>query len=363
VTYVWDAQGPASENPQTYVSPQIESILGFPPHEWLIDPDLWRSRLHPDDAARVLDELARCVETGHPFRAEYRMLAHDGRVVWLRDEAHVVVRGLRGEPWLWQGVMFDLTERRAIEADRHTLLARLVQAQEEERRRIASDVHDDSIQKMAAVGIRLEALRKRTADPDARRSIDELHRAVRLSIARLRRLLFELRPPSLDREGLATALREHLQQAGSEGGFAFTLRNGLHREPSTEVRTIAYRIAQEALTNVRKHARARRVSVELEQRDAGFAVRIRDDGRGFADPDTESGRPGHRGLATMRERAEMAGGWLAIESAVRDAADAPIAPSRDAGADDESGEDAAGGTTVEFWLPFDDGRRGGLDGA
>jgi PAS domain S-box-containing protein len=359
VTYIWDAEGPGSENPRTYVSPQIESILGFPPHEWLIDPDLWRSRLHPDDAARVLAESARCVETGNPFRVEYRMLTHDGRIVWLRDEAHVVVHGGSGEPSLWQGVMFDVTERRRIETERHTLLARLVEAQEEERGRIASDVHDDSVQKMSAVGIRLEALRKRTTDPDARRSIDELHRAVRLSIARLRRLLFELRPPSLDRDGLATALREYLEQAGPEGGYTCSLHNGLHREPAGEVRTIAYRIAQEALTNVRKHAGARRVSVELEQRDDGFEVRIHDDGCGFAEPGAGTGRPGHRGLSTMHERASLAGGWLSIRSILRDdSSDVSF----EAGTGDALPVGAGGGTSVEFWLPFD-GRRGGLDGA
>jgi PAS domain S-box-containing protein len=348
ITYVWGAEGAGSEDPRTYVSPQIEGILGFPPHEWLVDRDLWTSRVHPDDARLVLAEWNRCARSGDAFHAEYRMIAHDGRIVWLRDEAHVVARAATGEPELWQGVMFDITERRGIESERHTLLVRLVQAQEEERRRIASDVHDDSIQKMAAVGIRLEALRMRVDDPDVRAAVEELHRSVGLSIGRLRRLLFELRPPSLDRDGLVTALREYLDQAASEGGFACSLHNGLHREPPIEVRTIAYRIAQEALANVRKHARATRIDVRLEQRGDGFAVRIDDDGRGLDDPGARTGRPGQRGLATMRERAELASGWLTLRSP---ATSGDVA---DAGA-------AVGGTSVEFWLPFEDGA-GGIHG-
>jgi signal transduction histidine kinase len=118
-----------------------------------------------------------------------------------------------------------------------------------------------------------------------------------------------------------------------EGGFAHSLHNGLGQEPPIEVRTIAYRIAQEALTNVRKHARAYRVSVRLEMRDGGFLTRIEDDGVGMAAGAAGNGRPGHRGVATMRERAELGGGWLRIET-------------------------QAPGTVVEFWLPFDEANRG-----
>jgi signal transduction histidine kinase len=250
--------------------------------------------------------------------------------------------------------MFDITDRRRIEKERQTLLVRLVQAQEEERRRIGGEVHDDSVQKMTAVGIRIEALRKRVSDPEVVASIDELHRSVRLSIARLRHMLFELRPPSLDRDGLATALREYLQQAGPDVGFSCSIQNGLHREPPIEVRTTAYRIAQEALANVRKHARASRVEVRLEQRDGGFITRIEDDGRGFDDPAVETGRPGHRGIATMRERAELAGGWLQIETTSGLAGEGetlagrrPIEPTT--------------GTRVEFWLPFTEESRGAFD--
>jgi PAS domain S-box-containing protein len=330
ITYVWTAGGDPSEDPRTYVSPQIERMLGFSPSEWLIDAELWRRRIHPEDADRVLAENDRCNETGGPFCAEYRLIARDGREVWVREEANVIDVDSRGAPHLWQGVMFDVTERRRIEKERSTLLVRLVQAQEEERRRIGGEIHDDSVQKMTAVGIRLESLRKRIGDPEVSGAVDELHKSVRLSIARLRHLLFELRPPSLDRDGLAAALREYLEDAGREGGFGHSLHNGLGHEPPIEVRTIAYRIAQEALTNVRKHARAYRVSVRLEMRDGGFATRIEDDGVGFTHG-AGNGRPGHRGLATMRERAELGGGWLRVDT-------------------------GGPGTTVEFWLPYDANR-------
>jgi PAS domain S-box-containing protein len=354
VTYVWDPAGPGSENPRTYVSPQIEAMLGYPPHEWLVDPDLWRGRIHADDAPQALAEFARCEERGAPYQAEYRMIARDGRTVWLRDEAYPVAVDDAGRPTLWQGVLFDISDLRRMEKERHTLLVRLVQAQEEERRRIAGEVHDDSVQKMTALGIRLEALRKRATDPELRSRLDELERSVHLSIARLRHLLFELRPPSLDREGLAAALHEYLEQVGPDGGFQFAVANRLRAEPPIEVRTIAYRIAQEALTNVRKHARASHVAVHLEPRGEGFVTRIVDDGRGFDPRWDGDGRPGHRGLPTMRERAELAGGWLQIASDARDG------DAREAGADAVDAE-PSGGTSVEFWLPLEEPGRGLFD--
>ena len=111
VTYM-DAIDSASTN--LYTSPQIEEMLGFAPQEWMADPELFAKRLHPDDRERVLAEHLRTNETGEPFRMEYRLIARDGRVVWVRDEA-VVVRDEAGRPQFWQGVMLDVTERKQAE--------------------------------------------------------------------------------------------------------------------------------------------------------------------------------------------------------------------------------------------------------
>jgi len=92
-----------------YVSPQIETMLGFSPAEWLAKVDLWVQRLHPDDRQRVLSAVYNSCENHKPFRSEYRLLAHDGRVVWVRDEA-VVVRDEAGKPSFLQGVMFDVSD-------------------------------------------------------------------------------------------------------------------------------------------------------------------------------------------------------------------------------------------------------------
>lgn len=224
-------------------------------------------------------------------------------------------------------LQMSLEVLRATDEERKGLVVHLTQAQEQERGRIASDIHDDSIQAMTAVGIRLEALRRRLTEPDQLRVLEQLEETVVLSIARLRHLLFELRPPVLDREGLVPALRVYLDEMGRESGFAYDIDNRLMVEPSEDTRRILYRIIQEALTNVRKHARARRVAVLLMEEERGFLVRVRDDGRGFSLLDREDQEPGHLGFTAMRERAELAGGWWRVASA----------PGK--------------GTSIEFWLP------------
>lgn len=98
----------------TYVSPQVQVILGFSPSDYQADPDVWKKQLHPEDRARVLAEVARCHATGEPFSFEYRLLTRDGRVVWFRDEAWIV-KDADGKPLFLQGVMLDITERRQAE--------------------------------------------------------------------------------------------------------------------------------------------------------------------------------------------------------------------------------------------------------
>jgi signal transduction histidine kinase len=117
--------------------------------------------------------------------------------------------------------------------------------------------------------------RNRQAD---REVLDKLLSTVRGSIKSLRHLIFELRPHVLDQDGLAPALREYLESLDAD--FEFSLEQRLKEEPDAELRVLLYRVAQEALTNIRKHAHARRVSVLLVERDGGFLIRITDDGVG-----------------------------------------------------------------------------------
>src|SRR5262249_48715990 len=138
--------------------------------------------------------------------------------------------------------------------------------------------------------------------------LDELEGTLRHALERLRHVSFELRPPALDLEGLVPAIRAYLEKMREEHGVRFDLVDHLEVDPPLETRITIYRIAQEALVNVRKHADAERVHVLAEQHDRGYGIRIQDDGCGF-DISNGTSVPGHLGLVAMRERAELAGGW------------------------------------------------------
>jgi signal transduction histidine kinase len=209
----------------------------------------------------------------------------------------------------------SVDELRKSAEDRSRLLSHVVQAQEEERRRISDDIHDDSVQVMTAVALRLATLRRRLGGDSLDPLLLNLEHDVRQSIARLRRLMFVLRPPALESRGTAAALRAFLAQVTEDSGLSYTLEDRLTREPETDARIVVYRIAQEAVANVCAHAQASRVEVLLEESDGGVVVTIRDDGRGFTVEHGEPAPPGHLGLMVMRERAEQTGGWCEVESA------------------------------------------------
>ena len=197
---------------------------------------------------------------------------------------------------------------------------RLVTAREEERRRLRRDLHDGLGPRLAGLTLRLETARDRLAhDPEAAALLAELAERTREAVADVRRLVYGLRPPALDDLGLVSALREAAAQHGYGGGapeIAVEAPDALPPLPAA-VEVAAYRIVQEALTNVVRHAGARRCAIRLavEPRTCSLRLEIEDDGRGL-----DSGRragssssSGGVGLGSMRERAEELGGTWSIE--------------------------------------------------
>ena len=223
----------------------------------------------------------------------------------------------------------DIERRQQEQA---ALMAELVAVEEETRRRVAADIHDDTAQAVAAAALRIDTLVSELTDPAARDVGANARQALIEANRRLRRLLFELRPPALDEAGLAAALELYLGDGFGNDGFTWRVDDRLGSEPDPETRAILYRVALEALTNVRRHAGAGSVEVLLERRGVGVAVRVCDDGRGFDLPAPDAAaEPGHIGIISMRERAEAAGGRFALWS--------------------RPGE----GTTVDFWMPEPNG--------
>lgn len=211
--------------------------------------------------------------------------------------------------------------------DRQALIGRLIRAQEEDRARIAAEIHDDTIQLISAASMSLQQLRLRLRAGDELEILGRLEQAFLLSLSRLRRLVFDLRPSGVERS-VAPAIRADLERLRSETGIGYRLDDKLTGPTPVTATMLIYRIAREALVNVRKHARANTVRVQLLNVAHGCLVSIVDDGVGYNPAEVEN-RPGHLGLMLMRERAQLAGGWCRIESA------------------------PGAGTTVEFWIPLD----------
>jgi signal transduction histidine kinase len=202
---------------------------------------------------------------------------------------------------------------------RRQLLDRTVRVAEGERARIAANLHDGPIQRLAALGLVLDrcALRLDRDNPDGalelvKRARQELSEEIR----NLREMMSELRPPILDEGGLDAALRDQLSGWSATTGVESRLEVAAHDALPSDSETVVYRVVQEALTNVAKHARASLVTVSISQSGKGLRVVIWDNGKGFNPRSQhEMLRNGHFGLVVMRERVELASGRFEVRSA------------------------------------------------
>jgi PAS domain S-box-containing protein len=214
----------------------------------------------------------------------------------------------------------EIAARNLAEAARQELLQRLATAQEDQRRHIARELHDQMGQHLAALSLGLKSLEGVTPEPSAgRERLRQLRDLTETLGKEVHQLALELRPTALDDLGLYTALTNYAEAWSARSGIAVDIHgNGLERQrlpPSVE--TTLYRIVQEGLTNVLKHARARAVSLVLRRTPEQVLAVLEDDGQGFdgeKDTSAADSRP-RLGLLGMRERAELVGGTLTVESA------------------------------------------------
>jgi len=211
---------------------------------------------------------------------------------------------------------FENLER--AEEERRQLLDRTVRSGEEERTRLAAELHDGPIQRLTAVGYRLDeaVLTMELGDTTgALELLGSTHRWLSREINELRRLMTRLRPPVLDERGLARALLERLDVLQSRDGIACAFEGDVGVRVNQEAETVLYRVVQEALTNIAKHAGARHAWVRLAAVDGHVELQVRDDGVGFDTSQLAAlVKSGHFGLAGMRERVEMAGGSYQLSS-------------------------------------------------
>jgi PAS domain S-box-containing protein len=294
----------------TFVSKQIEEILGFPADNWTNDPEFWVKHLHPEDRDWVLQYSSNEVAARRNHSFAYRIFDAHGRTLWLRDIVNVVVEN--GNVKELDGVSVDVTVRKQAEVDRDLLAVRLLRSQEEERSAIARELHDDIGQSMALMDYKLMNL-KNSLDPgsDQARLAEEAI-AFKSQIATdVHRISHGLHSSLLELLGLTSAVAQHCREYAETSPAQVDVDVAvIPRNLSKDVTTSIYRVLQECLRNITKHSKAEHVTVRLSLESNQIQLQVCDNGIGF-DPQNEQVRQG-LGLFSMMERIRLVNGKLTV---------------------------------------------------
>jgi PAS domain S-box-containing protein len=283
------------------ISDEIERISGYPAADFVQSARrTFGSIIHPDDREDVHRRVRAATSADRPFGLEYRIVRADGTTAWVLERGQQVSGG-DGAACL-HGVIFDVTERRELKAQR----ARIIAAQDETRRQIGRDLHDGAQQRLVSVALALRAVRSRLPDdPEAAAAMaDDAIAELALATDELRELARGIHPPVLTEYGLPTAVPALASRATVPVDVTCTLAHRL--PPAVEI--AAYYVVSESLTNMARHARATRGRVALSCAEETLVVEIADDGVGGADPG------GGSGLRGLRDRIDALDGSITVVS-------------------------------------------------
>ncbi len=273
---------------------------------------------HPDDTAITADFLQRLMagEIDH-FRLEKRYLRRDGTILWGRLTCSTVANA-DGELQFLLTMIEDITEQRSMESNLAEMRRHLARGREAERRHLAHELHDVPMQELYVAQYALQIMINRQQDARALTDLNEIKERLLRVNGLLRTICNELRPPALESFGLDAAIRAHVEEFQStypqlKIELALQAING---QIPPETSLVVFRICQQALNNVVKHAEAQSIRVQLQTTPNELNLYVIDDGHGFSLPAswTELTRKGHFGVAGMVERAETVGGSLHIHS-------------------------------------------------
>jgi two-component system, NarL family, sensor histidine kinase UhpB len=298
-----------------YYSPGLVAMLGLGRGGIPTTYQEFVTIVYEEDRPHLEHAIRQTLRGEADYDMQFRVGWADGSVHWVASKG-TVLRLASGEPTRMIGVAMDITEHKQSEQLRSQALSRIVAAQEDERRRVSRELHDQTGQSLAALIVGLEALKASVAEsPPALDRVRELQELANRLSQEVHSLAWELRPPALDDLGLHTALERYVERWSERSHVAVDWHSdGFSRRLPSEVETTLYRVVQESLTNVLKHAQASRVSVILRVAADSVMAIVEDNGRGF-DAEAAVRAPQHRlGLLGMRERVWLVNGTLHIES-------------------------------------------------
>ncbi|HEX6733211.1 MAG TPA: PAS domain S-box protein [Azonexus sp.] len=280
--------------------------------------------LPPAAVPGVRKAFGSLVKDGELRDLEQNLICKDGSLLPVLLNASAI-RSENGQFLMSRSTAYNMTERKKTEAEREQYLQRLTQLsrrlvsmQEEERRRLSASLHDRTSPNLAAIGLNLSVIGMPggpALTPELAERLEDIRALLDDTSASIREISTDLRPPLLDYAGLVPTLESYLHQFAKRTGTTTHLNSEQFVRPAADLETLLFRIAQEALTNIAKHAGATAVDVALANRGERVVLSIRDDGNGF-DPETlgKNGKKVGLGMLNMREMTEFAGGRFAIES-------------------------------------------------
>jgi PAS domain S-box-containing protein len=275
--------------------------------------------VHPEDLSRALKKWIVAKATSEVYEDEMRLRRANGEYRWFLVRVAPLV-DQQGNVVKWFGSSIDIEDRKRAEKDleeAHRQLKILsrhrVKVQEEERRHLARELHDEIGQALTAAKINLQAALE---EPDRAQSkrIHETAAILEHLLGQVRQISLNLRPSMLDDLGLVPALRSLLDEHGRRASVAvrFSAKN-MPQDLDPEIQTTCFRIAQEAITNAVRHSSATQIDVDLGREDGTFRLQVRDDGKGF-DAESVQTQTSGLGLLGMKERANLVGGRTRIRS-------------------------------------------------
>jgi PAS domain S-box-containing protein len=273
--------------------------------------------IHPEDRNMVADRYRRRIKGDSiPLSYEFRMVLEDGSIRWMH--MNVALISWEGRP-ATLGIFTDITEEKHLRDQLIKYTHRVTEAQEEERKRIAYELHDDTAQYLSILKMQLGSLSQSESiqDPKVKEKLQYLEKDADRAFHDVRRFSHELRPVVLERSGLLAALEQLVEDYNKLGQLMVKMKvGGEEPELAEEVKLGFFRITQEALNNTRKHAKATQANIILTFRENQLELSVSDNGTGFdvKEATTRAGGKGSLGLMSMRERADLIGANLKIES-------------------------------------------------
>lgn len=317
---IWDWDIPTNH---VYYSPRLKQLLGIASTEpFPATPDAFWNRMHPDDVEPIRAIVQQHLKDRTPYEVEYRIRVASGEYRWFSARAQAVWND-EGQAERMAGSIADIHERKLAEQSlrqvqerelhaREEFTQHLISAQEQERQRIANELHDSVGQNLSLIKNRAQlALQDDDLPPIAQEHVQAMAHLTANVIAEIRSVAYNLRPLHIEQLGLTDALENLLRQMDDASSISLTRRlENIDDAVTGANATHFYRIVQEALNNIMKHAKARQTHVLVERDLRCVRLEIKDDGVGFNTTDTYAGI----GLASIRERTRMLHATVTIES-------------------------------------------------